>query len=483
MTHVASTRPDVRHGHADRARPAPRRPAAVRLPLDLPGVDDAPRGPARDGRPARGLRDPAADDHRGAAARRGRRLDRRRQVDAGQLAGRRAGDRARRAAPDDPVAGARPPPRRRHVVRPGPAAARPRAGRPASTNDPGPSQLVPSDAVPPGPGHPRRPRRRLGRGAQPARSPPSCWPRPTSGCSSRPRPATPTRCRGTSCGRPPSARPRSRSSSTAPRAEAVADGLHPPGPDAGQPRAQGLAAVRGPRGPGRRRRAAAGRVRRRDPRPGSRSLAADADARGAVVRQTLDGAVRTLAMRTLPGGGRGRRPGRDRRSGCARTPTTAYDDAVAPWSTRDRRRHAAARRGARPLAGVRRDRRAAARSSRPRSAGSATGSSTPVKGKPQQAERVTVAVESGLETLHPRARRGRGRARRGLVAAARGRPGAARRRRAATSAARPVTCAAVPSGRSGTGSGRAGDGPHARAPTSARPPGSWRSASTGSRSR
>ena len=52
------------------------------------------------------------------------------------------------------------------------------------------------------------------RGAQPHRSPPSCWPPPTSGSSSPPPPATPTRCRGTSCARPPSARPPWRSCST-----------------------------------------------------------------------------------------------------------------------------------------------------------------------------------------------------------------------------------------------------------------------------
>ena len=49
------------------------------------------------------------------------------------------------------------------------------------------------------------------------RWPPSCSPPPTCGCSSpRPR-GTPTRCRGTSSSRPPSAAPRSRSCSTAPR--------------------------------------------------------------------------------------------------------------------------------------------------------------------------------------------------------------------------------------------------------------------------
>ena len=61
------------------------------LPLELPGVAEQPHQPARDGRPARGLRHPAGDDPRRAAAGGGRRLDGRRQVDAGQLARRHAG--------------------------------------------------------------------------------------------------------------------------------------------------------------------------------------------------------------------------------------------------------------------------------------------------------------------------------------------------------------------------------------------------------
>ena len=90
-----------------------------------------------------------------------------------------------------------------------------------------------------------------------ARSPPSCWPRPTCGCSSpRPR-GTPTRCRGTSCAGPPSAAPRSRSCSTGTPDDAIEHRLDAPGPDARLPRAQGLAAVRGHRGHGQRGRAAA----------------------------------------------------------------------------------------------------------------------------------------------------------------------------------------------------------------------------------
>ena len=107
--------------------------------------------------------------------------------------------------PDHPVAGAGAPPRRRRLVRPGPAAARPRAGRPRHQRPrrapAGRRRLGARRA-----GDPRRPRHRLGRGAATAPSPRSCSPPPTCGCSSpRPR-ATPTRCRGTSCARPPSGR-------------------------------------------------------------------------------------------------------------------------------------------------------------------------------------------------------------------------------------------------------------------------------------
>ena len=137
------------------------------LPLEIPGVERAPRRPGRDDRPARGLRPAAAGADRRPAAHRGRRLDRRRQVHAGELAGRHPRHRARRAPADDAVAGARAPPRRRGLVRPGPDPARPRAHRRARPTDPGALQLVASTAVPPGPGHARRARHRLGRGAQP----------------------------------------------------------------------------------------------------------------------------------------------------------------------------------------------------------------------------------------------------------------------------------------------------------------------------
>ena len=127
----------------------------------------APQPRARDDRPARRLRPAAAGPDRRAAADRRRRLDRRRQVDPGQLAGRPPGHRARRAPPDHPLAGAGAQPRRRRLVRQGPDPARPertdrrdrRPGRAAAGRRP--------TTLPAGPGHPRRARHRLGRGAQP----------------------------------------------------------------------------------------------------------------------------------------------------------------------------------------------------------------------------------------------------------------------------------------------------------------------------
>ena len=106
----------------------------------------APRG----GRPARRLR-PAATAPAGcAAARRGGRADRGRQVDAGEQPGRPAGQRLRCAAPDDPVRGARPTtPATTSGSRSSgcfPAS----AGPPTSSTDPTALQLVPSEGIPAG---------------------------------------------------------------------------------------------------------------------------------------------------------------------------------------------------------------------------------------------------------------------------------------------------------------------------------------------
>ena len=104
-----------------------------------------------------------------------------------------------------------------------------------------------------------------------------------------------------------------------------------------------------------------------------------------------------------------------------------------------------------------------------------------VKGRPQQAERVTVAVESGLETLileHAEAAAERAEASWQQTAAGQGlladlrpglRPGVARP--AAQGRARGARVA----------DGRARDGPHRGRRQAHAPPGSWRSASTGCR--
>ena len=218
MSRLRPEQPDDHDQHAHRPGAAARRAAGrPRCRSTLPGVEEQRAAPQRDGRPARGLRHPAADDARRAAARRRRRLDRRRQVDAGQLPRRPPGHRS-------PACCARRPARRCWCTTPTTPSGSARtgccptsSGSPHATNDPDALQLVAS----------RHDARRAWRSSTPptstrsrsatARSPPSCSPRPTCGSSSpRPR-ATPTRCRGTSCARPPSARPRSRSCSTAPR--------------------------------------------------------------------------------------------------------------------------------------------------------------------------------------------------------------------------------------------------------------------------
>ena len=207
-----------------------------------------------------------------------------------------------------------------------------------------------------------------------APSPRSCSPRPTCGCSSpRPR-GTPTRCRGTTCARPRSAAPRSRSCSTAPRptpsapSPPTSPGCSPPAGLKDSP----LFVVT--EGTGRRGRPAAGRVGRRRARLARLARRTTPSARTMVVRQTLEGAIRTLTRRTHGGRGR-RRPSRppprqrlreDADRGVRRRAREGRGGV--------RRRHPAARRGAGPVAGVRRHRRAAEADSSSASAGSATGS-------------------------------------------------------------------------------------------------------------
>ena len=76
----------------------------------------AAQGRRRDQSPAGRLRDASAGDHRCAAARGRRRLNRSGQVDAGQLPGRPGGQRSRCDPPDHPSAGAGPPQQRRPLV-------------------------------------------------------------------------------------------------------------------------------------------------------------------------------------------------------------------------------------------------------------------------------------------------------------------------------------------------------------------------------
>ncbi len=138
----------------------------ARLPLEIPGVEESRHAQRGDHRPARGLRAAPARADRRSAARRRWRVDRRRQVDPGELPGRRAGQRARRTPTHDAFARARPPSRRLGVVRQAahpPGARAHRAGHPR----PGCSAAGRLDGDPTGTGTPGRPRHRLRRGAQP----------------------------------------------------------------------------------------------------------------------------------------------------------------------------------------------------------------------------------------------------------------------------------------------------------------------------
>ena len=391
------------------------------------------------------------------------------------------GHRARRAAAHHPLAGAGAPPRRRRLVRPGPAAARPRAGRPRRPTTRRRSSWSPSDDG----------ARRAWRSSTPptstrsrsatARWPPSCSPPPTSGCSSPPPRGTPTRCRGTSCARPPSARTavaivldrtpagrgrrpspptwpgcwpaagsRTRRCSSSPRARSTTTGCCPP---------TAVADIRG----------------------WLESLAADADARAAVVKQTLDGAIRTLTRRTHDvADAAAEQVAAVRR--LREDADTAYDEAVDGVVDGLGRRHPAARRGAGPLAGVRRHRRAA----------QVAGDPGRLAARPDRQRRQGQAAAGRAghrrrrvrpRDADPRARRGRRRARRGVVAVAGAGPGAARRRRRGP---RPRLARPAPPGRARgarLAAGRARDGPHRGRRQAHAPRASSPTASTGCRSR
>lgn len=127
------------------------------------------------------------------------------------------------------------------------------------------------------------------------------------------------------------------------------------------------------------------------------SLADDADARGAVVRRTLDGAVRSLTRRTYPVADAAAEQTAIALSLKAEV-DRAYDDAVAAVSTASAdgslmRGEVLARWQEFVGTGE------LLRSLETRVGGLRDRLVNTIKGKPQQAERVTVAVESGLETL------------------------------------------------------------------------------------
>ena len=226
----------------------------VRLPLELPSAAAQPRRPARDGRPARGLRHPAPDDDRRPAAR--------------------------------PSSAARPAPasRRwstrwsaRRVTQPG--VLRPTTRSPVLVHNPadaewfGQDRLLPelervtrvdqrprraaARAVGRRAGrarHPRRARHRLGRGAQPhPRRPAARGRRPVALRHLR----RPLRRPG-AVGLPAQGRRALRRRRDRARPHAAGrrrDRLDPPGPDAREPRAQGLTALHRHRGRASARRA------------------------------------------------------------------------------------------------------------------------------------------------------------------------------------------------------------------------------------
>ena len=345
-------------GH-DPARPGHPRPG--RRPSRCPGRR----------RPDRRLPAAAAARSRRPAADRRRRLDRRGQVHARQQPGRRPRDHRRGAAADHPRArcwsapAPTSPPSPATACSPGcPASpARPAARAPCSS----------SSATTCPPGWPCSTPRTSTRWSSPTgNSPASCWRRPTSGSSSRRRPATPTPCRGTCSGRRRSAAPRSPSCSTGCRPRPSAEVARRPRRDAAPRRAGRRPAVRRRGAPAGRRAAARG--------PGARrcgswlhALAADQEARAAVVRQTLTGALDSLEQR-VAGIADGRRGAGRRRRGAAGRGGRRLRRGPRGHRRGRPQRHAAARGGAGPLAGVRRHRRVDARPAGPGRAGCATGS-------------------------------------------------------------------------------------------------------------
>ena len=326
------------------------------LPLDVteprPGRGLSPPAPPA----ARRLRAAAPAGHRRTAARRGRRLHRCRQVDPGQLGGRRAGEPLRRAPAHHHVTGARAPPRRPALVRRHPHPARARAGhRPGHRREPArhrsPGRV---DRAAGGHGTARRPRHRLRRLRQPRHRDPAALGRRSlalrhhrgalRGCRAVGPPAH--RRRPGHLGRdrarphPPGCRGRD---PPAPRRDAARAGAAD-GPHLHRPRDH--AQRRGAPAPGCRGAAAlvAPGAGQRRPRPLDRRRADPARRRRLALR------AHRRARRRQP------RPAR--RGGVAAQGGRRVVQRGAPAGRRRHdRRHPAARRGAGPLAGVRRHRR------------------------------------------------------------------------------------------------------------------------------
>ena len=313
-----------------------------------------------------------------------------------------------------------------------------------------------------------------------APSPPSCSPPPTCGSSSpRPR-ATPTRCRGTSCARPRSARAavaivldRTPRRGRRHRRRPTSPGCWPAAASRtrrcsssheGQVSDDGLLPLEaGGRDPGLAGRA--GR-RRRGPRRG-----------GPADPRRRDPHARPGVPTTSPTPPPSRSPPS---AGCARTPTRPTTGAIADGRRGVGRRHPAARRGAGPLAGVRRHRRAAPVAGDPRRLAARPGG--------QRRQGQAAAGRAGdrggrvrARDADPRARRGRRRAGRGVLAVAGAGPGAAGRRRRGP---RPRVPRLAPPGRARgprLAAGRARDGPHRGRRQARAPRASWPSASTACR--
>ena len=351
----------------------------------------------------------------------------------------------------------------------------------ARTNDPEALQLVPSDDRARRSRHPRRARHRLGRGAQP---------HPGRPAARRRRPVALRHLRG------PLRRPGAVGLPAQGR-RAVRRRRHRARPHAARGRRDRVAPTSPGCSPARGLKdsplftVTEGGVTDdgllppesvADIRAWLESLAADADARSAVVRQTLEGAIRTLSRRTHSVA-----DAATEQVDAVRRLREDVNTVLRPGRGRGlrglRRRHPAARRGARPLAGVRRHRRAAqvagdpgrlaARPGRQRGQGqAAAGRAGHRRGRvrPRDAD--------------PRARRGRRRAGRGVVAVHRRRPGPARSRRGEDlgRASRDFRRRAERAVRDWQ-SGRARDGPHRGRRQARPPPASSPSASTASRSR